>query len=231
MGFWMHLTRHDAARVAALLDHPGGARAGRARLYEAWENEDWDDERRDDERWDSEWRDGERWDDTVRCAAASYGTGGDSAPRLPILESAHVHRAWQALHILLTGADPYDEEAVAPVGDPAWNAVLGGARITRDGDDRNAGAWEDLLLLMPDEVAAVDGFLRALDRDELIRRRHPFLREVGPYSFSGWTMGSGRGAETGDMVQSGVLANAFDTLRGFYVRAAAAGNVVVKNIG
>jgi hypothetical protein len=91
------------------------------------------------------------------------------------------------------------------------------------------GPHDDLVLLMPVEVQAVDAFFRDIDRDDLMRRRYPLLREVRPYSF-GATVGPEEDPATGDMVQKGSLDGAFDTLRDFYARAATAGNVVIKDI-
>jgi hypothetical protein len=132
------------------------------------------------------------------------------------------------LHVALTGYPNEDEQ---PLGDiPARNAVLGGLVITSTGEEPTPGSrYEVLKLLTPADVQAVDRFLRDTDRDDLLRRRQALLREVRPYSF-GHTVGPYEDPATGDMLQNGSLARAFDTLRGFYACAAAAGNAVIKEL-
>lgn len=152
------------------------------------------------------------WDDLPN------GVGYDPSGSLCRLEEVDTHRAWKALHVLLTGLS--DEDLEHELGDPpASDVVLGGLVM-------GEGTLEAPRLLRPDQVRAVDGFLRDVDRDALIRERYPFLKEVRPYSFEGW----GR-EQSEDMVEHGVLAAVFDTVRDFYARAAGEGNAVIKEIG
>ncbi len=58
-----------------------------------------------------------------------------------------------------------DDAREPPLGDPAWAAVLGGARITPDGGRSSSGSFDDLLLLTTPEVRAVDRFLQRIDSD------------------------------------------------------------------
>lgn len=152
------------------------------------------------------------WDDLPDDA------GYDPSGSLCRLEEVDTHRAWQALHILLTGLS--DEELEHDLGEPpAADVVLGGLTM-------GEGTLGAPRLLRPDQVRAVDAFLRDLDRDTLIRERQPFLERVQPYSFEGWGP-----QQDEDMVKHGVLAAAFDTVRDFYARAALDGNAVIKEIG
>lgn len=155
------------------------------------------------------------WDDLP------HGLGYDPSGSLRKLEEVDTHRAWEALHVLLTGLSDTDFEHGFGVP-PAADVVMGGLVI----DETGGGSLREVpRLLRPDQVRAVDGFLRGLDRDALIRERYAFLKEVQPYSFEGW------GQPRKDMVEHGVLANVFDTVRDFYARAAAGGNAVFKEIG
>ncbi|GAA3741006.1 hypothetical protein HDA32_002550 [Spinactinospora alkalitolerans] len=150
----------------------------------------------------------------------------DPSAALQVLEEVWTARTWDALHVLLTGCENTDDDMV-PTGEaPARDVVMGGLVLSPDG---GAARLKTPLLLTPDEVRAVHAHLQAVDRDALIRERHPLLREVGPYSF-GTTAEPGRPDAEGDMVQNGSLARDFDLLRDFYARAAAGGDTVIKNI-
>jgi hypothetical protein len=151
--------------------------------------------------------------------------GYDPSGSLRKLEEVDTHRAWDALHVMLTGVPNEDHENVS--GDPpASDVVMGGLVM----DETGEGPFQHVpRLLRPDQVRAVDAFLRDIDRNTMIRERYAFLKEVQPYSFEGWE--GLRSGERQDMVEHGVLAEAFDTVRDFYARAAAAGNAVIKEIG
>jgi hypothetical protein len=158
------------------------------------------------------------WDDLP------LGPGYDPSGSLRKLEEVDTHRAWDALHVLLTGHPDEDEEAVS--GDPpACDVVMGGLVMNETGE---GSLFHVPRLLRPHQVRAVDGFLRGLDRDALIRESHAYLKEIRPYSFEGW--GRLASGEAGDMVEHGVLAKVFDTVRDFYARAAAGGDAVIKEI-
>lgn len=159
------------------------------------------------------------WDDLP------MGLGYDPSGSLGRLEEVDTHRAWDALHVLVTGR-PNDDYENAGGDPPACDVVMGGLVMNETGEGSLIRVPR---LLRPDQVRAVDDLLRGLDRDALIRERHAFLKEVQPYSFEGW--GRLLTGEAWDMVEHGVLAEVFDTVRGFYARAAAAGNAVVKEIG
>ncbi|MES9540450.1 DUF1877 family protein [Actinomadura sp. NPDC000600] len=152
------------------------------------------------------------------------GLGYDPSGSLRKLEAVDTHRAWDALHVLLTGHpnEDYEQASGAP---PACDVVMGGLVMNEPG---KGSLLHVPRLLRPDRVRAVDAFLCDLDRDTLIRERHAHLKELQPYSFEGW--GRLPSGEDGDMVQQGVLAKAFDTVRDFYARAATAGNAVIKEI-
>ncbi|SNR92764.1 protein of unknown function [Actinomadura mexicana] len=150
--------------------------------------------------------------------------GYDPSGSLCKLEEMDTHRAWDALHVLLTGHPNEDYERVS--GDPpACDVVMGGLVMNETGE---GSLLHVPRLLRPDQVRAVDGFLRGLDRDALIRQRHASLKEAQPYSFEGW--GRLQSGEAQDMVEHGVLGKAFDTVRDFYARAATAGNAIIKEI-
>ncbi|GAA2445325.1 hypothetical protein GCM10010191_72770 [Actinomadura vinacea] len=158
------------------------------------------------------------WDDLPT------GHGYDPSGSLRKLEEVETHRAWDALDVLLTGHPNEDYENLS--GEPpARDAVMGGLTMNETGE---GSLLRVPRLLRPDQVRAVDGFLRDLDRDALIRERHAFLKEVQPYSFEGW--GRQLDGQAEDMVEHGALARAFDTVRDFYARAAAGDNAVIKEI-
>ncbi|MEV8532383.1 DUF1877 family protein [Streptomyces sp. NPDC051211] len=207
MGFWMTLSRHDAARVGALLDHPGGVRAGRRRLWDAWD----------------------AWDDPAEEAGAHEQA---APPVLEALEETHeIRRNWDGMHVLLTGCeDHYHEEdaqerACGPA--PARDVVMGGLPLSGAAGPARIGVP---VLLMPDEVRAVHGFLSGVDVPRLVRERAGLVEAAGVYSFRmtvQWADGSSRNMS---MIEDGTLASALEAVRGFYARAAAAGNAVIKEI-
>ncbi|MEU9315091.1 DUF1877 family protein [Streptomyces sp. NPDC048295] len=88
----------------------------------------------------------------------------------------------------------------------------------------------NLLLLMPDEVRAVDRFLQGIDLDEMIRERCDLLDEVYVYSFYTTVRKEDGSEHESTMAEDGSLAADFATLRDFYARAAEAGNAVIKDI-
>ncbi|MDG4858754.1 DUF1877 family protein [Streptomyces sp. T-3] len=149
---------------------------------------------------------------------------------LRTLEEDYISRTWDALHVLLTGCPNDDaDESGTPSGElPARNVIMGGLVLTWTGET-SPSRLNNLLLLTPDEVHAVDTFLRSLDCDALIEHRYRLLVDERPYSF-GAEAEPGEDPATGNMVQSGLLAGDFETLRAFYARAAAAGNAVIKDI-
>jgi hypothetical protein len=149
--------------------------------------------------------------------------GADPSGSLCRLEEVDTHRAWDALHALLTGHRSQDDEDSADP--PASDVVMGGVVLNETGE---GSLLQIPRLLQPDQVRAVSGFLGELDRDALIRGRHAFLKEVQPYAFEGY--GRLLSGEAYDMVEHGVLAQVFDTVRDFYARAAAGGNAVIKVI-
>ncbi|MBO2458519.1 DUF1877 family protein [Actinomadura violacea] len=144
-----------------------------------------------------------------------YDAWGES---LRELETAQTTRTWDAIHILLTGCENDEDPKGVPLGPaPARDAVMGGLVLTGGTSRLNTP-----ILLRPAEVRAVDAHLRAIDLDALVRERYPLLLEIGPYSF--------HESDGSDMVTRGWLADDFAVLRGFYARAAAAGNAVIKDI-
>ncbi|MFD9405848.1 DUF1877 family protein [Streptomyces sp. NPDC059989] len=210
MGFWMTLSRHDAGRVEELLHHPDGAQAGRRRLWEAWnEGLDMNDE-------------GE--------SGSAHAPGGP--PRLRFAEENNdIRRNWDGLHVLLTGCREHDrDEHATPCGRaPARDVVMGGLPLVEDGGGGIARI-DTPRLLVPAEVHAVHAFLRTVDVHALIRERAGLVEEAGVYSFRmrvGQPDGSVR---TMSMIEDGSLAESLEGVRGFYARAAAAGNAVVKEI-
>lgn len=98
MSLWLTLTRHDAAQIEELLEHPEGPSAGRERLRLAWNDVVFEDDE-----------------------------DGTAYPRV-IEETSEVRRNWDALHVLLTGAESFDEDGelltCAPA--PARDVVMGG---------------------------------------------------------------------------------------------------------
>ncbi|MGW8378991.1 DUF1877 family protein [Streptomyces sp. ODS28] len=200
MGFWVTLSRHDAARVDALLDHPDGPSAGRERLRSAW------------------------------SAGLSPRSPGEGEPALECLEeNDDIRRNWDGLHVLLTGCrDHRHDDDEPPCGEaPARDAVRGGQALT--GADSSA-QLQTPVLLMPDAVRAVRDFLRGLDAHRLLRERADLVERAGVYSFH-MTVGLPDGSSRRmSMIEDGSLAASLEGVRGFYARAAAAGNAVIKEI-
>lgn len=206
MGLWMTLTRHDAARVGALLRHPEGAEAGRARLRAAWEE------------------------------GLTEPALRDGAPLLECVEeNDDIRRNWDGLHVLLTGCTRHDggecgdEDGGRPVPcgpAPARDAVMGGLPLSPGG-----GGWRNTpLLLMPDEVRAVHGFLRGIDVPALVRERAGLVERAGVYSFRMTVARADGSSRVMSMIEDGSLAAALEGVRGFYARAADDGNAVIKDI-
>ncbi|WP_157995675.1 DUF1877 family protein [Thermomonospora amylolytica] len=140
------------------------------------------------------------------------------------LERIDTHRAWDTLHVLLTGLPNDGGIGETATGEaPARDVIMGGLNLA---PAAGGSLWYSPVLLPPDRVRAVAEYLNALDRDALIRDRYAFLQEEWRYSFGGW----GPDQDL-DMVQSGVLAEVFDTVRAFYTRAATAANAVIKELG
>ncbi|MFG2873511.1 hypothetical protein ACGFYU_00510 [Streptomyces sp. NPDC048337] len=111
---------------------------------------------------------------------------------------------------------------------PARDVVMCG--LPRVGRAGGIARVDTPRLLMPAQVRAVHGFLCAVDVPALIRERAALVEEAGVYSFRmrvGQPDGSVR---TMSMVEDGSLAESLEGVRGFYARAAAAGNAVVKEI-
>ncbi|MCT2589792.1 YfbM family protein [Streptomyces sp. N2-109] len=200
MGFWMTLSRHHAAQVEALLEHPDGAQAGRKRLWDAWTEAPRPDEPH------------------------------DSVPLLEFLEeNDDIRRNWDGLHVMLTGCTNHaDHEDREPCGRaPARDAVMGGLALPRGG---RTGRIDDARLLMPDEVRAVHDFLQDLDIPRLVQERATLVEEADVYSFRmgvGLADGSTRNMS---MIEDGSLADSLRNVRDFYARAAADGNAVIKEI-
>ncbi|MFF3782704.1 DUF1877 family protein [Streptomyces sp. NPDC001933] len=150
--------------------------------------------------------------------------------QLRTLESTHITRTWDAIHTLLTGCENIDMVDFAPpTGEPpASDVIMGGLIIGRRGG--HGLRMNNLLLLMPDEVRAVDRFLRGIDLDEVIQERRDLLDEVYVYSFCTTIRKEDGSEQESNMAEDGSLADDFATLRNFYARAAEAGNAVIKDI-
>ncbi|WP_328859584.1 DUF1877 family protein [Streptomyces sp. NBC_00306] len=200
MSLWLTLTRHDAAQIEELLEHPEGPSAGRERLRLAWNDVVFEDDE-----------------------------DGTAYPRV-IEETSEVRRNWDALHVLLTGAESFDEDGelltCAPA--PARDVVMGGLVLAERGG--NQGRLYNPLLLMPDQVRAVHSFLQGLDAPTLIACRGDLLRKATFYSFSTDIPQPDGTLRTESVVEDGSLAAGVDIVRGFYARAAAAGNAVIKEV-
>ncbi|MER6073712.1 DUF1877 family protein [Streptomyces sp. NPDC001817] len=151
--------------------------------------------------------------------------------RLRTLESVYITRTWDAIHVLLTGRENIDEVDFAPpTGEPpACDVIMGGSILNHRGRG-HALRMNNLLLLMPDEVQAVDAFLKGIDLDCLIRERGHLLEELDVYSFYMTVeLPDGR-KEYMNMLEDGSLVEDLGVLRDFYARAAASGNCVIKDI-
>jgi hypothetical protein len=149
---------------------------------------------------------------------------------LHTLESTCITRTWDAIHTLLTGCENIDMVDFAPpTGEPpASDVIMGGLILGRRGG--HGLRMNNLLLLTPDEVRAVDRFVRGIDLDEVIRKRRDLLNEVYVYSFYTTIRKEDGSEHESNMVEDGSLADDFATLRAFYARAAEAGNAVIKAI-
>ncbi|MET9655489.1 DUF1877 family protein [Streptomyces sp. NPDC006510] len=149
---------------------------------------------------------------------------------LRTLESTYITRTWDAIHTLLTGCENIDMVDFAPpTGEPpACDVIMGGLIVGRRGG--HGLRMNNLLLLMPDEVRAVERFLQGIDLDEMIRERRDLLDEVYVYSFCTTVRNDDGSEHESTMAEDGSLADDFATLRDFYARAAEAGNAVIKDI-
>ncbi|MFC9294196.1 DUF1877 family protein [Streptomyces sp. NPDC057011] len=199
----MTLSRHDAAAVEELLRHPDGARAGRSRLWEAW-------------------------NEGLGIAGDEGGRAPGGPPRLEFVEeNDDIRRNWDGLHVLLTGCREHDQdEHPTPCGPaPARDVVMGGLPLVEEG-----ARLDNPRLLMPAEVRAAHDFLSTVDVHALIRERAGLVEEAGVYSFR-MSVGQPDGSvKVMSMIEDGSLAESLEGVRGFYARAAAAGNAVVKEI-
>ncbi|MFI8875761.1 DUF1877 family protein [Streptomyces sp. NPDC055243] len=210
MGFWMTLSRHEAVQVQALLNHPEGAQAGRERLRGAWNQ-------------------------GGLCAFLNEGDvlrePQENVPTLDFIEqNDDIKRNWDGLHVLLTGCADHDEvEHNEPCGwAPARDVVMGGLALAEVGSTERP--LDIPLLLTPAEVRAVHSFLCDIDASRLVRERARLVENAGVYSFHmnvGLPDGSSR---VMSMVEDGSLAESLEGVRGFYARAAASGNAVIKEI-
>ncbi len=117
-----------------------------------------------------------------------------------------VDKAWQGIHFLLAG-DPWNSEA------PLANAVTGGVEV---GDDVGYGAARDITA---DQVTAVAEALRDLSRDDLAKRFDAVALQENDIYPEIWD----EGGEALDY-----LLSFYDTLREYYLKAAADGNAMLK---
>ncbi|MGA4841311.1 DUF1877 family protein [Streptomyces sp. G45] len=202
----MTLTRHDAAEVDRLLDHPDGERAGLARLWHAWDEGLGPPELRAQE----------------------------PPPDEPFLdhieENDDIRRNWEGLHVLVTGCDRHDahEDDDPPCGPaPARDVAMGGLSLDGSG---SGGRLNTPFLLTPAQVRAVHGFLRDLDPAALIRERAALVADAGVYSFHMGVLQPDGSTPRMSMVEDGSLLASLRGVRDFYARAAAAGNAVIKEI-
>ncbi|MCX5341817.1 DUF1877 family protein [Streptomyces atratus] len=149
---------------------------------------------------------------------------------LRTLESTCITRTWDAIHVLLTGCENVDMVDFAPpTGEPpASDVIMGGLVIGRRGG--HGMRMNNLLLLTPDEVRAVDRFLQGLDLEEVIRERADLLDDVSVYSFYTTIQGEDGSDQDVSMIEDGILASDLAILSAFYARAAEAGHAVIKDI-
>jgi hypothetical protein len=118
-------------------------------------------------------------------------------------EPLDVGRAWHGLHALLNGS-PWGGEGAA------FDAVLGGTAL---GDP---STYEPVRALLPERVAAVATLLTDTGVDELRTRfTHARFRQWEVYPDEAW--------EAPDALTA-FLAPAYETLRGLFTEAAAAGD-------
>ena len=133
--------------------------------------------------------------------------------------SIDTHRAWHALHVLLTGT--------TAGGAPPASWVVGNGV-----DSEEPVLSFEPLISSPDDVAFIASYLQyEVSFDSLLRERYPRLfkgaESLDVYSFEGW----GEPERSLDMLECGLLSKVFDRVRDFYVAAASAGEIVVKHRG
>jgi hypothetical protein len=125
----------------------------------------------------------------------------------------NTHRAWHALHVLLTGT--------SAEGDPPASWVVGPGALALTP-----------VVVSTEEVSFVAAYLTyEVSFEGLLAARYPRLFKgadsLPVYSFEGW----GEPDRVLDMVECGLLRTVFDRVRAFYVAAAAAHEIVVKHRG
>jgi hypothetical protein len=135
-------------------------------------------------------------------------------PDIRPVEEIDTHRAWHALHVVLTGRESG--------GDPPASYVVEDGTIRIDPDYEPG----DLTLLTPPDVRAVAEYLATVPFDALVTQRHPRMRADGDLSVYSFDIWDGQ-----DMVECGLLRRVFDDLTRFYRDAAAAGDAVMKDRG
>ncbi|MFC8825001.1 DUF1877 family protein [Streptomyces sp. NPDC057137] len=201
----MTLSRHDAAQVAALLRHPDGERAGRLRLWEAWDE-------------------GAGGSPALEFVEESHGIARN-------WDGMHVLLTGCVNH---TDEDHEVPCGPVPARDVVLGGLPLMSKGQDDLED-SALRLGNARLLLPAEVRAAERFLRsfaARDTDiaARIRERAALIEAADVYSFR-MLVGSPDGRATRmSMIEDGSLAESLRVVRDFYARAAAAGNAVVKEI-
>lgn len=202
MGFWMTLSRHDAAQVDALLRHPDGERPGRLRLWEAWDE-------------------GAGDSPELEFLEESHGIARNWDGLHVLLTGCEDHTAED--HEVPCGPAPARDVVLGGLpltreGQQDGNLRLNNARLLLPAE---VSAADGFLR----SFAARDADIPAL-----VRERAALIEAADVYSFRmgvAWHDGSVRRMS---MIEDGSLAESLRVVRDFYARAAAAGNAVVKDI-
>lgn len=148
--------------------------------------------------------------DTAKAMAAHPRT---TQPPSPFGSGCDIHKAWHAIHYVLTGAAEGGTE-------PHCYLLEGGVPLGPPLDEEDSPR-----LLTPDQVRAFDSILRPINSINELRHRfdHEAMVAAGVYS-----MNEGEDEADEDLE---FTAHFFRILRKFIHRAAAAGQGVIISIG
>lgn len=150
--------------------------------------------------------------DTVERLLANPSTAGPTLSHLR-LPSCDIHKAWQAIHYVLTGSSDSGSE-------PNCFLLKGGVMLGSPTDD-----FDPPRLLRPAQVQAWNDVLQPINKLSVLRSRfdHEAMVEAGVYS-----MNEGEDNEAEDLE---FTAEFFKLLRKFIKRAAEAGHGVIVATG
>jgi hypothetical protein len=150
---------------------------------------------------------------TARQLIANPRAAGPTLRRSNGANGCNIHKAWHAIHFVLTGRAFGGRE-------PNCYLLEGGAPLGRPTED-----YDPPRVLSPDQVSAFDEVLQPISRLSLLRERfdHDAMVEAEVYS-----MKEGEGNEAEDLEFTAAF---FKQLRRFVHEAAGKGDGVIITIG